>query len=691
MQAQTDLVRIVTTLGTRFYPVGTRAYTSLGGKGLYFHEQVSDLSPNAMILWHNKHIDAAFEDVLPYLHQSPRYRRAEETVMATNSQGQKTPQFRIRLIRAMAAEEVVGAESREDLEQKIMREGGKEFTQREYAAMRDFLHTELQQLTKHDAELSRSPYAIADWLSGETVCVSNPKLLDLLAKVTGSPVLGEWYAGVGKTGSESAGFWREYKFYTVLRQGVIRYLVGRSKGELKTKAVEGNANAAGGSQDEQKKGGFDMTPEIQLALNQFMEQINEEFSLARVLKVERLKQKGNGAGHHEKPVPNLTDGAYVGQPTADMETVSLTENTSIYNCIDQTVTFALYDFFEGALSGRYKTGKGAEAAAKIILKDEYFLSFRLIEHLFLNVIKELGFIDTEIAEEPEIARGIGFGFSLDNSGKEVFGEFRDVVVRDLATDITSGGIDEVLRIPPLTIYNACKHMGNIERSRPAVLDEYRSLGMEVENKIAIARLGRRQRREMELRLEKLERTLRLRYGYQAAAGLSEPTQFLIPNFLYNSWTYNIDLILQEVHVGSRPLTTAGQAQIFKRVNEVMKAMAEKSGRILDPEFVRTTPEIVTAHDFYKSMMFTSHKALAILQNHGLEALYRFILQANFALEENPAKPPETLEAAVAARSSQDELAASNSFPDAGKEEAKRPFLQRMLGFFARKKTDNAGG
>ncbi|MBI2144221.1 hypothetical protein HYU17_03670 [Candidatus Woesearchaeota archaeon] len=627
-----ELMRVQTTLGNRIYPQDTRLYSNVGEKELHIRKYAADLKEGEMILWHNEGIEKTLEQVEPHLQQSERYQKAEQAVYAVNGKGQKIPRFRVELIKALAAKGIVTANG--DLEQKIMRENGSDFTAQQYSAMKQFLYGELQQIGKEDSAPTRSADAIEDWLKGQTVAPLDSNVLYSLALATGSQTFDQWWMSAKDSATSSTGFWGAYKFYTTLRQTIMRYLA-RSKGELAEKARE-NGNG------HKKETGLELTPEIQIVLHQFMQEIDEEFSLARVVGVEKMpielkewhRQKAEQAQHPLK----LAKGAYTGEEREGMKTLSLMQILEGANFFAHTLIYVFQDYFQGCRSGKYRMPEKALCVTELeqlISQAAHPVMYKGLAGAMVALTSaKLGLIqsasmgvragfkkDGDPMEDAINIDGARF-LVYDKEGNNQYPKLRELLAGPLSEWIITGKLDTELGLEPFTVYRAMQDYARLQNAIPKSYEAWVFTMRELGNPV----LDKQTRRDLENKQGRLGEKVQRQYLLDS----DRVKTLLVPELFQLYWAR----VMAEVQ--SVTPKNAGYAATEGFVRNAYDALLKSTRPLFEklhnPNYVAGDSLVKDLQKEYGNTYFTRAECAATLEKHGLAGLMRFIPKANFVLD-----------------------------------------------------------
>ncbi|HIG98544.1 TPA: hypothetical protein HA231_03935 [Candidatus Woesearchaeota archaeon] len=653
---QTRMLQVDTLPGTRLYPENTQAqgYTNIGGK-LYFRKPIGELTANELAMWHNQRIDKTLEEIEPQLRSQPLYALAEEGVFATNKSGARIPRFRIELVNALAASSP-GLISPDDLEAKVMRENGSDFTQQEYTAMANELYRSLVSAARGYVPLNgeKTPDILTRWLSGETknpaetirswltgrtLAPDSYETFGYLSHATGSETFREWHGQSNDTAGLSTGFWRDYSFYVLFRQDAGNYLK-RGKPDIRklVNNTEGKAYST-----RQPKSGFDgLHNAVRSAFSQFVGEFNDDFSPVRVESVQRIKVEHNGSRQHEetaKDLPKLARGLYTGEPVTGMEVLSLADLVNQQGFFKSLIGIATEKYIDGVASGQYASTPLAAEAAKTYKR--LTQGSRYIEAIFNSRISWAAMQRAGLMKDTK-----RFGAPVAQKNGLTKDESRDVnVVIDvmgkfLADAVLTGAMDDAFGLSPepdkqLPVYSLFERYARITAALPQTYIEFLNKSFTLGN-LPTKGASRSVRRKLEQDTNNAKDALWKTYGFkegQAGKGflLEDVYGFIWDYFMKQSKLPQQDesdrLAWESKSPAARRRLTEAEAMAYVISNSTLGINAA-----LDPERIKDSLAVRLCWHEHGSEYYTSQEAQAILARHGLPELFGLIPTANFAFE-----------------------------------------------------------
>src|SRR3989344_9254041 len=219
---------VETTLGNCILPALSKAIVNLSGD-VYLEKEVRDLSVGEMVLFRKEGIDKTLEEIEPHLGKSYRYREADSSLHVNQNDGRIT-RFRRDLISGLEGVLNCG----EEFLAKLFRVDENDFSSEEYSDMTNFVSDVIKKDGRIEHEYAKG--TIKDWLAGETLAPREWKVFDILADAGVS----DEFRNYGKPKSEG-GLREHYKLYTVVRQGIMRYLSTKGGESISREEVEREA------------------------------------------------------------------------------------------------------------------------------------------------------------------------------------------------------------------------------------------------------------------------------------------------------------------------------------------------------------------------------------------------------------------------------------------------------------------
>ena len=265
---------ISTTGGNCITNSSSHVYVYIRG-GEYVQKEARDVNIGDMVLFKKDSIETTLEEVDPFLTRNPVYANAKQALHEVNKKGEYIPKLRTLLIRGLQAD----AEN-SSLEDRILLEK-EDFSRSEYSEM---IKTVISSAEKHGLEpLSYSGHRL--WIAGQVVGPNNWDFFKALSDI--NPEFKNWQADEKNPDSKI----RQYKIYTVVRRGIMRYLA-KCKGQGKGKQ---NKDEEDSTDDEDSPYGVKLTSYIKPVLEHFVKDISRDYNVVRVTNVNKLFKKNQEA------------------------------------------------------------------------------------------------------------------------------------------------------------------------------------------------------------------------------------------------------------------------------------------------------------------------------------------------------------------------------------------------------------
>jgi hypothetical protein len=258
---------VSTTLGDSILDPGNHVYAQVS-PSKYLRKSVADVNVGDMILYQKPYTKTDLDDVAPYLERSPRYTRAKELLHEENSRGDYVPRLRTLLLRGLAEHGVI---SDNEIEAKVLYETT-DFTKAEYEAMEDWL---VAFLSRHG--IKRSESGVGNWLKGETLAPRTSEWEQIFKSLEEevNPDFREFHA----YSDDPTGVYFNYRLYTVIRQGIMRYL-NDCRGTHK-EPIDSTPTPTR----------ISLSPEYAIVFQHFMNDKDQTHATARVTGIEAVKKK----------------------------------------------------------------------------------------------------------------------------------------------------------------------------------------------------------------------------------------------------------------------------------------------------------------------------------------------------------------------------------------------------------------
>ena len=287
-------VLVSTTLGNSILDLESKVYTLVNDK-TYLSKYSADLNVGDLVLFENEYIQKAIEEIEPYLIQSPRYKFAKDMLHEINSEGEYIPKLRTWAIRGLAQNNII--QSNEDLETKILKEEDNDFSSKEHNLMKEEVFGIINPNYEegNPDTINRTAESVKTWIQGKVVAIRKKDwhLYKLLEEI--NPNFKEF----NPDDHNREGYHFNSTLYDTVRQGIMRYLA-----KVKGKPSESKNNTSTYH--------LSLAPEIQLVMDEFVNEVSQEFSNARVLSLESLYKK-HPKVKRAKIDPNLRKGVCSGK------------------------------------------------------------------------------------------------------------------------------------------------------------------------------------------------------------------------------------------------------------------------------------------------------------------------------------------------------------------------------------------
>jgi len=309
---------VKTTMGNSLLRPNDNVYVKIGNND-FLKKSVYDLNSGENIIFTKPFAKTRLEDVEPLLWKSPRYARANETIHQINSRGDKIPKLRIMLLKGLVP--MVGLDP-ELLGDKIMKQGGCDFTTDEYNAMASRLHDIMA-----NGNYNITEWGVMNWIKGDVLAPRKWQAFDILKKI--NPEFEQF--NIYDDNPKSIYF--NYRIYVTIRQGIMRFL-NKCKGE----------DTGQDTSEYKSEAKIHISPEYQIILNHFIGDLTENYATARVTSVSKL-DKSRQIIHVQENDGLLCDGILTdGQNFPDLQTTGYAEVVNCSYIIDHYFSSALQSF-----------------------------------------------------------------------------------------------------------------------------------------------------------------------------------------------------------------------------------------------------------------------------------------------------------------------------------------------------------
>ncbi|GEM_PF-3464914 len=278
-----DTILVETTGLNAFLHTGSWVPVRLSDS--YVMKRGEDLQVGDVVVIKTESIDKTLAEVEPVLAESARYLAAKHVVHDVNSRGAFVPRLRTLLLSGLTRED-----ARDDLEARILREGGEDFSAAEYEAFNACVR---------GTGVTVGQAAIVNWLRGETLAPDDWENFSLLAGLHPD------FRPIYESRDQPAGFHASYELYVGLRRSIMSYLAKRGERQ------GGDGDDDRDDRPRHPQGVY--AQEIELVVRRFLSEIDSEHSGARVTRIQPVKETSGGQDH-ERPNPHLSRGIVVTQP-----------------------------------------------------------------------------------------------------------------------------------------------------------------------------------------------------------------------------------------------------------------------------------------------------------------------------------------------------------------------------------------
>jgi len=473
-----EIYLVETTLGNTLLPRGTW-YLSHVAQRVFVKKLIEDITPGEMVIYEKEFINKTLGEIEPYLEQSVRYRSALDKIFLKNNQGERIPVFRRDLIQAVASNSII---TQDTLNEKIMRENGNDFSHDEYAAMSRYLFERLNDICDKENLPNRSEGAIRGWLDGSTLAPSDWNLFYALELALGGKgTFDDYFAPLEKNDS----YERNYRLYTVTRREIMSYL---SKFQGNSKKV---TQKKGGKNDEEK---IYLAPEINIVVGQFMRDIDDQNSIARVTGKKIIESRNGNQYAEDKIERKLRKGVVTQEKGSQYKTTNMLEIDRERHVFGEIFVSVIRDYIKNYMK---------EPPKNFIIS--------AIRRLMLHMD---GIDYNRVSTKQYIT-------DLKNLSNNTYSKLMNIAEK-IHNDMTSGDMDSYFDLNHGTIYRAYEHIMNSLRVIPDSLFDAHRINYELIR--GGKKLARSDRREKERELKKLEKTLLRTYGiggFEDKALLSE--------------------------------------------------------------------------------------------------------------------------------------------------------------------------
>ena len=652
MAEQQNLVDLLTVLGHSQVPSDAFVHASLEED--YFSLQAGDVMPGSKIVWKKDSVvKIRLKDVEPFLPQSPRYARALHNVFSYVGEDKKIPILQDVLIKAIAAQEM---SPHYDLENRL-REGtipDSEFNEIAGKLREAYLNA--------DPELpERSKQTFENWVKGKTLAPRDPDILLGLAVALEDNTFLEWYDKAKADPTDITSLWGARRFYAGLRQHVMKRIA-----EYHPKAtIEGDDTSEGTDLTNQvrskeeygDKSSFNLTPDIELVLNEFISEVSEDLISVKVLQVRPIEGPETGVTK-ESPGINPNYGAYTDTLPGDHKTINLAKLLGDEAILDQAYSGSIREWL--LRKNKDPNGdptfneffKALEDYPQVIVdgSSRPFFAYAFGSEN-LNLLRTFPLVQAYYDGQPELD-AVAIPGTFFYGPEAATGER---VSNLLLEAIDSGSIDETLEVEKFATYRLREAVNVMRNSIPNIiydrgfyLSQLEGLN-ESKNPAADPGLNRSQRRSLNKPLERrvktvtqklngVQRRIQQIYGMDFTS-LPEPGVMLKPQLDKMRSTKFIFSLYEKKRSLSRERST--DSFTFSGAHEEQSLSSQPFFPVVDYEELYRVTHTSKNRD-YGLMYVTEENARIFLERKNFGQFSDFIDQRNFVFEKSQiSKAPQT--------------------------------------------------
>lgn len=338
---------VKTTLGATILDLESRVNVNVN-REIYLEKDAIDLNIGDMVVYKNEYIETTLDEAKKFLELSPRYVRAKTEVMEKNSKNEYIPILRTELWRGILAKKASYSNSLES----IIKKEDEDFCNSDYDEAIEMIGNAI---SEDGIEISKE--AIKNWLKGETYAPRDWRIFSSLAKI--NPTFKEF----DESNKCFDGKYSNYKLFVTKHQEAVRNLP-KTLAKLMGKEFAGEQEA-----DE----------EVELIINELMERKSREYSLARVIEIEKLRSKNPKVREvRRNPACKLSRGIETKKPSLDITSKGTDEFMRDYffiNCLFSTSLDIYIDYshpkeFEPFILRNNKF-KGYQEGIKQLFSEKY--------------------------------------------------------------------------------------------------------------------------------------------------------------------------------------------------------------------------------------------------------------------------------------------------------------------------------
>ncbi|MBI2652404.1 hypothetical protein HYX00_02965 [Candidatus Woesearchaeota archaeon] len=229
-------------------------------------------------------IDAALEV------RSDRYRNAKAVLFERSNGGLYVPRLRTMIIRGIEV-------ASNDLEDKILRNNGADFTPEEYRIMADIAYGIIASYASRNQIKHPAWETVLSWIKGKVIAPAEKRFFEGLVSVN------PYFAAVYRSFQEGNGFKEAYEYFIGKRIGLTAYFANiRSAEDLEELRQ---------TWSQRRKGS--LAPELEFLLEEFGSDIQSRFVDASIRAIEEVRKKNViGVKQRMKHELHLSKGVYTG-------------------------------------------------------------------------------------------------------------------------------------------------------------------------------------------------------------------------------------------------------------------------------------------------------------------------------------------------------------------------------------------
>lgn len=324
---------ISTTTGNSIVDSNSDVYVHVSGNR-FVKKLAEDVNIGDQVLFRKEFVTTTIDDVDPVLDRSLRYRHAKQTMHEENKDGVLIPKQRTFLIRGLAKQGIVGGEN---LESKILKEAP-DFINIQYDAMKEEVFNLInpEYIEGQKETRNRKIEQIDNWLKGKTVAIRDIDwhLYKNLHNLNSD------FKKFNDSDNSKSSYWSDYKFMNTVKRTIMRYLA-------KCKPQDDASNNKPNKNKDKK----DLSPEIKLVLDHFMQDIDEQYVAARVTNISYFSDKHLESRNKDKSRSKLSAGVVTNKTgSKNVEEIGMKELYGEY----KTLYFYFQDIFYSFVKSHFE-------------------------------------------------------------------------------------------------------------------------------------------------------------------------------------------------------------------------------------------------------------------------------------------------------------------------------------------------